>query len=73
MFAGERPPVATWYRRGWNKWKLRRSTSVTSTATSLSPRVTANPPKPPPTITTFMHPLCDREADRLTGTVAEVS
>src|SRR5688572_30288564 len=58
MFAGERPPVATWYSRGWKRWKLRRSTSVTSTGASFSPRATASPPKPPPTITTFIQSLC---------------
>ena len=31
IWPGESMPVATWYSSGWNRWWLRRSTSVTST------------------------------------------
>src|SRR5579875_2460490 len=45
-------PVATWYRSGWNRWWLRRSTSVTSTGSRPSSRAAGSPPNPPPTMTT---------------------
>ena len=47
-------PVATWYSSGWNRWKLRRSTSVTATD-RLRARFFAayRPANPPPTITTW--------------------
>ncbi len=32
IWPGGRRPVATWYRSGWNRWWLRRSITVTSTA-----------------------------------------
>ena len=52
MFAGDSAPVATWYRSGWNRWKLRRSMRVTSTGLLASPRAASSPPNPPPTTTT---------------------
>ncbi len=53
MSPGESAPVATWYRSGWKRWKLRRSTRVTVTRGSRpSSRAALSPPNPPPTITT---------------------
>ena len=53
MSPGDRAPVATWYSSGWNRWKLRRSTSVRRTSGSM-PRLRAaySPANPPPTIVT---------------------
>src|SRR5207247_354012 len=52
MSEGLRPAVATWYSSGWNRWKLRRSTTVTSTGTRASACAAVSPPKPAPTIST---------------------
>src|SRR5204862_2363587 len=43
-----------WYSTGWNRWKLRRSTSVRRTSGSI-PRLRAafKPANPPPTMTTW--------------------
>ena len=38
MSLGFRVAVATWYSSGWNRWWLRRSTSVTSTGARASAR-----------------------------------
>lgn len=53
MFAGERPPVATWYKSGWKRWKFRLSTSVTRTGLPASDFAQARPPNPPPRINTL--------------------
>src|SRR5512137_2904932 len=52
MSPGERPPVATWYNKGWKTWWLRRSISVTSTASRPRCLAASNPPNPPPMMTT---------------------
>src|SRR3954452_1808707 len=52
MSPGESAPVATWYASGWNRWKLRRSTSVRSTSARLNFSAAWSPPKPPPMTTT---------------------
>src|SRR5919109_4974044 len=57
MSPGDSAPVATWYVRGWKRWKLRRSTSVTSTGARRSFETACRPPKPPPTTTTW----CSRD------------
>ena len=52
IWPGDSMPVATWYSSGWNRWWLRRSTSVTSTGSWPRSRSASSPPKPPPTTTT---------------------
>src|SRR5690606_16909106 len=44
--------VATWYRSGWNVWKLLRSISSTSTGAWRKPLAAWRPPKPAPTMIT---------------------
>lgn len=51
--AGDKAPVATWYKRGWNRWKLRRSMSVTSVGVLFSACAATSPPNPPPMMTTL--------------------
>ena len=47
------PAVATWYSRGWNRWWLVRSISVTSTGARASVRTASSPPNPQPMTTTW--------------------
>ena len=44
-------PLQPGRRSGWNRWKLRRSTSVTSASGHREASAVSAPPNPPPTIT----------------------
>ena len=47
IWPGDSMPVATWYSSGWNRWWLRRSTSVTSTGwPDRGAGSAGSPPKP---------------------------
>jgi hypothetical protein len=56
MSPSESTPVATWYRSGWKRWWLVRSTTTTSTGARRSAFAANSPAKPQPTMTTRCMP-----------------